>query len=209
MTSAPKKTIVTVIAALLFLQAGLLQAQESKPQSPPPRAGAVTHILGDQSFIFSLGALFPLFFVKMSDGTVEATNLTIGPKASIEYMNYLSQYFALGVEVTGGFAFSPNFNIYWTLPITAKIMYIIYIGNTQLFLDLGVGIILEKFLEYGHLDFFAKPQVSFYFPIDPTLDLGLTAGYWFVPQFATSGQPQDQSRLGNFLDVSVSLIYHF
>ncbi|MBN2353965.1 MAG: hypothetical protein JXD23_15435 [Spirochaetales bacterium] len=208
MTAAPKKTIVTAIAVLLFLQAGFLQAQESKPQPPPPRAGAVTHILGDQSFIFGLGALFPLFFVKMSDGTVEATNLSIGPKASIEYMNYLSQSFALGIEVTGGFAFSPNFNIYWALPITAKIIYIIYIGSTQLFLDLGAGIILEKFLEYGHLDFFAKPQVSFYIPIDPTLDLGLAVGYWFVPQFATPDQPQDQSRLGNFLDISVSLIYH-
>jgi hypothetical protein len=208
-TVAPKKLLVAGIAVLLLFQTNLLSAQEKKPETPTPRPGLVTHILGDQAFIFSLGALVPLFYLRTVDGAVEGTNLTIGPKASIEYMNYLSQSFAIGLELTGGFAFSPNFNIYWTLPITGKISYIVYINTFQLFFDLGLGIDLEKFLDYGHIDLFARPQVAFYINLDPSIDLGLTAGYWFVPQFAAAGQPSDQTRLGNFLDISISLMYHF
>jgi hypothetical protein len=207
--AALKKPIVIGIAALLFFQMLPAMAEDAKPQPSKPRAGGVTHILGDQAFIFSLGAAIPLFFLRTSDGVVEPTNLYPGPRVSIEYMNYLSQSFAVGVEVIGGFMFSPNLNIYFTLPIIAKISYIIYIDTFQLFLNMGLGIDLEKFLEYSHVDFFVRPQAAFYLNIDPSIDLGLSVGYWLVPQFNTAGQPADQTRLGNFLDVSVSLIYHF
>jgi hypothetical protein len=207
--AALKKPLVIGITALLFFQVLPAMADDAKPQPSKPRTGAVTHILGDQAFIFSLGAAFPMFFLRTSDGVVEPTNLYLGPKVSIEYMNYLSQSFAVGVEVIGGFMFSPNFNIYFTLPITAKISYIIYIDTFQLFLNMGLGIDLEKFLGYNHIDFFIRPQAAFYLNIDPSIDLGLSVGYWFVPQFNTADQPASQTRLGNFLDVSLSLIYHF
>ncbi len=213
MSHAPKKLVIAGIILALVCQAGLLGAQEKNPEPAKPLAPAtVTRILGDQAFIFSLGTLIPMFFIRTADGVLEATNLTVGAKGSIQYLTYLSSSFTLGFEITGGFAFTPNFNIYWTLPITAQISYIIPVATWSIFLNLGLGVDFESFLGYSHMDLFVRPQVAVYMPLDPTLELGLVVGYWFIPQFATAEQEANkpgQTRLGNFLDVSLSLIYHF
>jgi hypothetical protein len=209
----PKKLVITGIIMALFLQAGWLGAEENNPEPAKPLAPAtVTRILGDQAFIFSLGAFLPMFFIRTADGVAEATNLSIGAKGSIQYLTYLSSSFTLGFELTGGFAFTPNFNIYWTLPITAQISYIIPVATWSIFINLGLGVDFQSFLGYSHMDIFARPQVAVYMPLDPSLELGLVVGYWFVPQFATTEQEASnpgQTRIGNFLDVSLSLIYHF
>ncbi len=213
MIHAFKKPVITGIILALLLQAAPLLAEDKSPEPAPPLApSTVTRILGDQAMVFSLGAFVPLFFVRFSDGTVEATNLSLGAKGSIQYMTYLSPHFTLGFELMGGFAFTPNFNIYWTLPITALISYVIPIGTWSIFFNLGLGVDFQSFLGYTHMDPFVRPQVAVYMPLDPSLELGLVAGYWLVPQFATAEQEANkpgQSRLGNFLDISLSLIYHF
>ena len=124
-------------------------------------------------------------------------------------MGYLSSSFTLGFEIIGGFAFTPNLNIYWTLPLTGQISYIIPIQSWSLFFNLGLGLNFQSFLGYSRMDFIIRPQVALYMPLDPSLELGLVVGYWFVPQIANEEQDSSQSRLGNFLDVSLSLIYHF
>jgi hypothetical protein len=209
----PKKLIIGAVLLLIF-QGNLLSAEEKKPETPLVQPKEVTHILGDQAFAFSLGAYIPLFFYQTSSGTVENTNLFIGAKGSLEYITYLSNTVTFSIELTGGFAFSPNFNIYWTLPITGKISYIVYFGDGEyeLFLTMGLGVDFESFLGNSRMDFIVRPQVSFCFPLDPKLKLGVGASYWFIPQIATADQEAnkpDQSRLGNFLDISISLIYNF
>jgi hypothetical protein len=188
----------------------MLYADEEKPEPAQPLApSTVTRILGDQAFIFSLGAFLPMFFIRTVDGVAEATNLSVGAKGSIQYLTYLSPRFTLGFEIIGGFAFTPNFNIYWTLPLTAQVSFIIPIGSWSMFLNLGVGVDFQSFIGYSRMDFFVRPQMAVYMPLDPSLELGLVVGYWFVPQFANPEQDPAQTRLGNFLDTSISLIYHF
>jgi hypothetical protein len=211
--SIPRTLVFVCLLLALFFQTGFLSAEEKKPEPPKPIAPAtVTRILGDQAFIFSLGAFIPMFFIKTDNGSVETTNLSLGAKGSIQYLTYLSSSFTLGLEINGGFAFTPNFNIYWTLPITAQISYIIPIATWSLFFNLGAGVDFQSFLGNSRMDFIVRPQVALYMPLDASLELGLVAGYWFVPQMATAEQEKNkpgQSRLGNFLDISLSLIYHF
>jgi hypothetical protein len=213
LSHAPKKlAIVAVIVAVLLLATPLYAEEDIPAPSAPLAPATVTRILGDQAMVFSLGTVIPLFFLKFDTGAVEATNLTVGAKGSIQYLTYLSPSFTLGFELMGGFAFTPNFNIYWTLPITAQISYIIPIGTWSIFLNLGLGVDFQSFIGYSHMDPFVRPQVAVYMPLDPSLELGLVAGYWLIPQFALQDQEKNkpgQSRLGNFLDISLSLIYHF
>jgi hypothetical protein len=211
--SLPRTLLLVCLFLALFFQMGFLSAEEKKPEPAKPLAPAtVTRILGDQAFIFSLGGFIPLFFVKTDNGSMEATNLSLGAKGSIQYLTYLSSSFTLGVEINGGFSFTPNFNIYWTLPITAQLSFIVPIATWSLFFNLGAGVDFQSFLGNSRMDFIVRPQVALYMPLDASLELGLVAGYWFVPQIATEEQENNkpgQSRLGNFLDISLSLIYHF
>jgi hypothetical protein len=203
--------IMLIVFSLLF-QGGFLFAQEKKPETERPRPVALTHVLGDQAVAFSLGAYIPLFFYRTADGVVENTNLFVGAKGALEYFSYLSNNFTIGIEIVGGFAFSPNFNIYWSLPITAKASFVIPIGVFELFFSLAAGVDFERFLEGSRMDFVLRPQISFHFPIDPSITLGVSVAYWFVPQIANADQEAykpGQSRLGNFLDTALTLIYHF
>jgi len=206
-----KKPVLIVLILALTASPSLF-AQEESPAPVAPQNVTVAHALGDQAFSFSLGGFLPLFFYRVDDGVVEGTNLFIGARGALQYLTYLSSVWVFSVELNGALAFTPNFNIYWTLPILAKISYVVDLGQFELFLTMGLGVNFQSFIGYSRMDFMGRPEVTFYIPIDPTLDFGISAAYWFVPQFASKEQEETksgQTRLGNFLDVSISLIYHF
>lgn len=207
------KKCILLGALLLFAAGGSgLFAEEQEPEDAPFVPATVTHILGDQAISFSLGGFVPLFFIRLADGGVELTNMVFGGKGSIQYLTYLSTNWILSFELALALAFTPNFNIYWLVPLTAKISYVFYINPFQLYLTMGLGVDFQSFLGYSCVDLIARPEIGFYFPIDPTMELGISVSYWFNPQFSSAEQEANktgQSRIGNFLDVSASLIYHF
>lgn len=199
-----KKAIFLILAFILIG----LNAGAEEPTSRPP---GITHILGDQSMTFSLGGFIPLFFIRLADGTVEATNMVFGAKGSLQYNTYLAHTWLLSFELAGALGFTPNFNIYWSLPLTAKISYIWYLAPLELYFTLGLGANFQSFLGFSRVDFITRPEMGIYFLLDTKLKLGLSFSYWFNPQFASAEQEATkpgQSRIGNFMDVSISLIYH-
>jgi len=199
-----KRIVVLTLAAMLLGGSAWGEEPSSQPQG-------VTHILGDQSMTFSLGGFLPLFFIRLADGSVEATNMVFGAKGSLQYNTYLAHTWLLSFELAGALGFTPNFNIYWSLPLTAKISYIWYLYPLELYFTLGLGANFQSFLGYSRIDFISRPEMGIYFLLDAKLKLGLSFSYWFNPQFATAEQEANkpgQSRIGNFMDVSFSLIYH-
>lgn len=194
--------LLAVCGFCIYAQDNGGKKEEDVPFSSPP------HLLGEQSIGFSLGLFLPLFYYKLDPGVIEGTNLSIGARGAITYNAYLSNSFTLGIEFCGAFAFSPNYNAYWSLPITLKASYIIYLGETEMPLSLGAGLDFASFLGYSRMDFILKPEFAMYWKIDPKISLGFSISYWFIPALASAEQEAHspgQSRLVNLIDLSISL----
>ena len=86
----------------------------------------------------------------------------------------------------------------------------VYIKRDDL-TGLGLGGNLSIFDEAAHIDFIAKPQVGFYWNFNEEWAFGANAAYWFVPQmYSGSGKvTSSHSMFGNFMDVTLSVLFRF
>ncbi len=164
--------------------------------------------MGDQTLSIQGGLFVPLFFQAL-DGTIKATNLTPGGVASLRWGVYLNNNFKLDMEVGGVFAFSPNFNTLLILPVTVGGEYILNHFPFGLPLRLDTGITITRYQNYTHVDFILKPGISTYWQYNSMWSFGINFTYWWIFQAATTDQPSDQTRMGNFLEISLSALYHF
>jgi hypothetical protein len=183
------------------------EKEEEKPLPPPP-----TYILGNQNIVINLGPFIPMFFVSFKDGSVLPANLYVGAKLGFQWQSYLSNEFSIGIELNGALSLSPNFNILWMLPLGVKASYTIHAFPFEIPISLTMGMCLESYLQSTRIDFFTKPEVSFYWKFDPAWALGLSVGYLLIPQLANEKQEDiqsGQSFLGNFLEITAGFCFHF
>jgi hypothetical protein len=197
---------VAAILALLFLCAFPAAGQEALPDEEGPSASA--YALGDQVLSISLGPLVPLFYMGF-DGSFAGTQLTLGGTGSIAWAAYLSGAIRVGVEIGGVFAFSsPNLNTLLTLPIMARAEYVLSFYPFEIPISLGLGMNIAKYLERRNIDLLIRPGVSAFWAYDSKWSFGLNLSWWCDMQFVPAPD-QDQSRIGNFLAVTVSALYHY
>ena len=125
----------------------------------PAFARSTYYFKGDQVFSIRGGVKFPGFFAfyfKPECNTTD-THLDMGGYASIAYQGYISEYFALGGELSYAFNYSKSDILYTTVPITAKLTWIpVQTGRFDLAMSLNVG---GAFLRYDEGRFFS-PFVS-------------------------------------------------
>lgn len=188
---------------MLVLCAVPLAAQEASEAEPAPSASA--YALGDQVLSINLGPFIPLFFLA-NDGSVAGTNLTLGGAGSIAWSAYVTGAVRIGAEIGGVFAFSPNLNLLLMLPILARVQYVLTFYPFEVPLSFGVGMNIVKYGELATIDLLIKPGASALWIYDSKWSFGLNLAYWWDMQFAADPA---QSRVGNFLEVSLSALYHY
>jgi hypothetical protein len=191
--------------AILFLGAIPAVAQEPPVTESEPVASA--YGLGDQVLSISLGPFFPLFNL-VPGGSPSSTNLTVGGTGSIAWSAYVTGAIRIGAEIGGVFSFSrPNLNTLLMLPILARAQYVMTFYPFEVPLSLGVGMNIVKYGDLKNIDLLIKPGASIMWIYDSKWCFGLNLAWWWDMQF----YPTDptQSRIGNFLEVSVSALYHY
>ncbi len=195
-----KHAIVT--AALLgALSLAPLEAQEKTPAPEPPPL----YTLGDQTLAITAGLFVPLFFISYAPA-VAGTNLSLGGTGSLQWQAYLASSWRIGVELGGVFAFSPNLNALLTLPVTAKITYLITFYPFEVPISLGAGFNVVKYSDQSIVDPLLKLGTGFYWIFSSSWSFGLNTVYWWDFQFAPD---PSQSLIGNFLEISVTALYHY
>lgn len=190
---------IAVAAALLVCALAPLAAQE-KEKEPPPQ-----YTLGDQTFSINAGLFVPLFFLTWQFAAAP-TKLTLGGAGSLNWMAYVNSWLRLGIEVGGMFAFSPNGNTLLALPITAKASYVLSAYPFEVPFSLGVGMNVVKYIDQSTIDLILKPGVSGLWAYNASWSFGLNATYWWSMQFSNTPA---QGRIGNFLELSLSALYHY
>jgi hypothetical protein len=203
--------IPTRAAILAVLVGCAVSAAAQDSPAPPPKGeakpAASAYGLGDQTLSISLGPLVPLFYLAPGGSTATA-NLTLGGGGSLAWMAYLTGAVKVGVEIGGEFAFSrPNLNLLLMMPILVRAEYAFTIYPFEVPLSLAAGMNIVKYGDLRNIDLLFKPGAGVLYIYDSKWSFGLNLAWWVDLQF----YPTDpsQARVGNFLEVSFSALYHF
>lgn len=185
--------------------------QEEEPEDPPEEEETYipTYDLGDQLFSISAGLFIPLFFQNPYDGTVMNTNLSLGGIGGLEWGAFLGSNVSLGFQLAGMFAVSPLERVIGMIPITAKLSYYFRFFPFELPIFIGAGVNFLTFDEYLYFGPILKPGAAFYWNFHPEWSIGLQVQYWWVPEFYTEESLREDSRFGNFMEITISALYHF
>lgn len=194
------------VALLLLVCTVSLVAQDETDEEP----FVPIYALGDQTLQISLGLFQPLFFALGPTGVAPA-NLTPGGAGSIAWASYLSNEVTVGVEVGGSFSFTPNLRALWMVPIAARASYIISAYPFEFPIIASLGINISSLDDMFRVDPFLKAGGAFVWNYNSQWAFGANLTYWFVPQlyFDSSFAVTDSSRLGNFLEFTLTAVYHF
>jgi hypothetical protein len=184
---------------LCILSPLFAQQKETRPEAAPQ------YSLGDQTLAVNAGIFMPLFFMSWQPAAY-STHLSVGGIGSLQWQAYLTPNIRLGIEVGGLFALSPNSNLLLMLPITAKISYSFTIYPFEIPIYLGAGMNIVKYQDSSIIDPLLKPGASLFWIFNSSWSFGVNTVYWWDMQFAAD---PSQSRVGNFLEVSFSALYHY
>jgi hypothetical protein len=170
--------------------------------------GASQYALGDQTMSINAGMFVPLFLLPSGVVLLSGSppQLTLGAVGSLSWAAYVTPVIRLGVDVAGNFTLSPNSNVLLMLPFIAKVSYVFSFYPFELPVSLGVGMNIVKYTSLSSIDLLLRPGASFYWIYNSSWSFGLNANYWFDMQFNTS---PGSTRYGNFLELSLSALYHF
>lgn len=203
-----RSLIFIIIILLTLIPAGLLIAQEgTEPGEDIEETPAFSYGLGDQMFSIKAGLFIPLFF--FGGGAAVPTNLSLGGMGALEWGAFLTGNLAIGGELAGSFSFSPLGRTLAIIPLTAKLSYFFFKYPFEIPLHIGLGINFTTLGDQLYVGLILKPGASFYWNFLSSWAIGLNLAYWFVPQWYTKPELVSQNRYGNFLEISLSALYHF
>jgi hypothetical protein len=193
------------LAALVLFAAGSIPVfAAEQPGKEPSQYG-----LGDQTMSIDAGMFIPLFLLPTGTPLLAGSppHLTLGGIGGLTWAAYVAPQVRVGLEVAGEyFSQSPNANTLLMVPFIARASYIFTSYPFEIPLNFGVGMNIVKYVDMTTIDLLLRPGVSGLWIFNSSWSFGLNLNWWFDMQFAAS--PAD-SRIGNFLEVSLTALYHF
>jgi hypothetical protein len=203
--------IIAAVFLLASLSAPLFAADEPAGKTEDnPGAQVSQYNLGDQTLSINAGLYVPLFLLPSwtpllnDNGT---SHLSLGVAGSLCWAAYVTPDIRLGGEVGGSFCVSPNDNSLLMLPVMAKASYVFTLYPIEIPVSFAVGMNLVKYTDLYNIDLLLRPGVSAYWIYNSTWSFGLNLNYWFDMQFDTADATNN--RVGNFLEISLSALYHY
>ncbi|MDR1232582.1 MAG: hypothetical protein LBK61_14420 [Spirochaetaceae bacterium] len=170
-----------------------------------------TFTKGDTVFNINLGVVFPVAF---SAGNVSQYD-PVGGTGMLSGSFFLNSHVFTGFGVQGMFVPTIGEHMLYIVPMGPHIGYEWVAGRFEFPLSLMVGWSWEMYLDHLYFGFFAKPQISALYRAFNDWSFGLTAAWWFVPQWGakttddTGAVIKGGDAVGNFLELTLMAQYHF
>lgn len=206
--SRPFSTACALLLA--FFSVAAVSAQDAPEPGEDPEGDFVpTYTLGDQLLSLNVGMLFPLFYTGGPDGRQDA-NLTLGGTGHLSWSSFLNNNLAVGGEFGGMFAFTPNRNTLFMIPLAARVSYFLRAYPFEFPLTLAAGVNFSRFRESFKIDPIVIPGAGFYWNYSTEWAFGIDLRYWWVPQIYRGPEPpSEDTRFGNFLGTTLAVLYRF
>jgi hypothetical protein len=188
------------MAVLLFAGGFCPLFAADEPVSEPSQ-----YVLGDQTLSITAGVFLPLFLLPSGTALLSGnpSQLTVGGEAFLNWSAYVAPRIRIGAELGGAFTFDPNANLLLMLPIIAKGSYIFSMYPFEIPVSFGIGINILKYTDQYYVDLLLKPGASLFWIFNSSWSFGLNLNWWFDMQMSSN------FRIGNFLEISLSALYHY
>lgn len=168
-----------------------------------------TYARGDQRMTLDLGAQIPLAFTGGADGAA-STQLSLGALGRLSWGAFLSNDATVGVAIQGSFAFSPNRNALFMIPITGFGTWTFRAHPLEFPVSLELGVNASRYGDLLKWDPVVAPSVGAYWNYSTEWAFGATVRYFLVPQWYGGPEPAaTESRVGHFLTTSLGVLYRF
>lgn len=196
-----------VFFLMLLFGFTLLYAQEDEP---PPDDWDIyapdSYSRGDQTFIISLGTIFPTVFVR--EGKITGSNFDppVGGAGSLSYNYYFTHHIFLGGELSGTFVPTLGNNMYYGILLGARTGYQFYYWRLEFPLNVTVGMVWHRYLGLRNYGLYLKGGGAAYFRFNSDWSFGLHTNWYWLPQW-TGDRKKNVD--GNMIDVLLSARYHF
>ena len=169
------------------------------------------YVKGDQTFIISLGTVFPVLFIKWYNDPGERIidmNFTppVGGTGSLTYNYYFGPKFFIGGEVAGMFIHTLGENSLFIVPLGLRVGTQYIYRRFEFPLSLSVGMTWHTYLIYGYYGLYVKAGGSAYFRATNDWSFGLTTNLGWFPEWTDDKKNNVD---GSFVDILFSARYHF
>jgi len=190
----------------ILVMTGFSQAAETDLPETKTEVFA-NYDLGDNFIMLNVGTMIPLFFQDTS-GKTYSSNLTPGVQGSLRWISYLNPVLNIGADLNGFVTFSPNLP-YLAASLTGLVSYDLRVDPLLIPLHFGIGATMSSFAENLAIDLTLKAGTSLIWAYDSSWSFGLNLFYWWIPQIYTGPTPPaSDTRFGNFLEITLSAMYH-
>jgi hypothetical protein len=195
--------LLATVAALSFAQdAGSVTTDtlEAYYQNPLER--------GTQGISFNLGGIIPRFFLNPAAGAILPTQMWPGAAFGISYEYFVDKSLSVGASFGGCFMTTVTGQTLFMVPVLATISYYFVFMPFEIAPVFEAGAAWMKVNELLAFQPLFKLGVESAYRVNKDWSLGLALKYWLVPELY-SGDLSADSRLGNFLEISLLALYHF
>lgn len=208
-----RKSIVSLFLVLSFF----LYPQDSDIIKKEVEKEEIIREPLDQKMTFGLGVFLPLFFEDpYSSGSdnkyfniLKNKNMSPGASINFRYGLFITSGLNIGIDLSPNISFGSNNDIIFIMFVGPTIEYYFRAYPIEIPLRLTFGISVMQYKDLSNISFFLKPGISMIWDIKQSWGVGLNVDYVFVPQIYSGKHeiPKNQSRLGNFLNIYISLDY--
>jgi len=199
-------------ALLLLLLIGfpvLLSAQEDGDDSDTDEwEGYFSELysFGDQTFVISLGTIFPILFFNNRERIELNFSPSVGGVGTLNYNFYFHSRFFVGGEVSGMFIRTLRDHTLFIVPLGIKAGTQFIVNRFEFPISASFGMVWHSYLDFGYYGIFLKGTASAYFRAINDWSFGLSTNWYWFPQ-RTENKSNNVN--GHFIDIMLSARYHF
>ena len=204
-----RKTGASILFLLIFLPVLLFAQENDDDPSVEPDWEIIEMELyapGDQTFIISLGTVFPAVFV--NNGKVIEHNFSppVGGTGALSYNYYLTSKIFAGVEISGMFIPTLGKNTAYLIPIGVRAGYQLILWRFEFPLTVTLGMAWHNYLNYGYYGLYIKGGAAVFYRFNSEWSFGLNAEWSWLPEWTKERRKNVD---GNIINVLLSARYHF
>jgi hypothetical protein len=161
---------------------------------------------GDQTFIISLGTIFPTIFRNNGETIDHKLTPPVGGTGSLAYNYYFTKEFFAGAEIGGMFINTLGSNTLYIIPIGLRGGWQFSFGKFEFPVTAAVGMALHRYLSEGYFGLYLKGGAAAFYRVTNNWSFGINTDWFWLPQWTGD---KAKNVYGNMIDLTLSARYHF
>ena len=161
---------------------------------------------GDQTFIITLGCVFPAVFVNEGDIIEHNFVPPVGGTGALAYNYFVNSHVSVGAEISGLFNSTLAGNTVFMIPIGLRVGYQFILWRFEFPFTLSLGVNWHRYLNMGYFGYFMKFGGAVYYRFNPDWSFGINTCWGWYPEW--TDEPKKNVD-GNIIDLTLSVRYHF